>query len=53
MAQQRPFKGENDPQIFTEVRTFFTSAKLGRWNPNGTFKPGRGPSGSCGSSEIS
>jgi acetyl esterase/lipase len=33
MAQQRPFKGENDPQIFTEVRSFLQALNSGNGKP--------------------
>jgi len=33
MAQQRPYKGENDPQIFTEVRSFLQAVNSGDGKP--------------------
>jgi acetyl esterase/lipase len=33
MAQQRPYKGENDPQIFTEVRSFLQAVNSGNGKP--------------------
>ncbi|HET7002187.1 MAG TPA: alpha/beta hydrolase [Puia sp.] len=33
MAQQRPYKGENDPQIFTEVRSFLQALNSGNGKP--------------------
>ncbi len=33
MAQQRPYKGENDPQIFTEVRSFLEALNSGNGKP--------------------
>ncbi|OCA79922.1 alpha/beta hydrolase [Chryseobacterium contaminans] len=39
MAQQRPFKGENDPQIFTEVRTFLQALNSGDDTPMELLSP--------------
>ncbi|WP_264551161.1 alpha/beta hydrolase [Flavobacterium sp. N2038] len=33
MAQERPFKGQNDPQIFTEVRNFLNALNSGDGKP--------------------
>lgn len=39
MAQQRPYKGENDPQIFTEVRTFLQALNSGDGTPMELLSP--------------
>ncbi|AZB07629.1 alpha/beta hydrolase [Chryseobacterium sp. G0162] len=39
MAQQRPYKGENDPQIFTEVRTFLQALNSGEGTPMELLSP--------------
>lgn len=39
MAQQRPFKGENDPQIFTEVRAFLQALNSGDGTPMELLSP--------------
>ncbi|WP_276380320.1 alpha/beta hydrolase [Flavobacterium sp. H4147] len=33
MAQERPFKGQNDPEIFTEVRSFLNALNSGDGKP--------------------
>ena len=40
MAQQRPYKGENDPQIFTEVRSFLQALNAGNGKPLEQLTPG-------------
>ncbi len=39
MAQQRPYKGENDPRIFTEVRTFLQALNSGDGKPMELLSP--------------
>ncbi|WET49764.1 alpha/beta hydrolase [Chryseobacterium indologenes] len=39
MAQQRAYKGENDPQIFTEVRTFLQALNSGGGTPMELMSP--------------
>ncbi|WP_160139640.1 alpha/beta hydrolase [Chryseobacterium sp. c4a] len=39
MAQQRPYKGENDSQIFTEVRTFLQALNSGDGIPMELLSP--------------
>ncbi|QKZ15866.1 alpha/beta hydrolase [Spirosoma sp. KUDC1026] len=38
-AQERPFKGEQDPQIFLEVRTFLQALNAGDGQPLETLSP--------------
>lgn len=38
-AQERPFKGEQDPQIFSEVRTFLQALNSGDGKPVETLSP--------------
>ena len=39
VAQERPFKGEQDPQIFTEVRTFLKALNSGDGKPVESLSP--------------
>ena len=42
-AQERQFKGENDPQVFTEVRSFLKALNSGNGNTATTWTCGQIP----------